>query len=143
MVCQAPAFMSRVSRGTPLSDLTLRAGYGLFRLNERAHKPGDVTQTELANRVGARTGRSFTQTAAAGWLSGGAPRDLETMEALAIELDLDPNWLYFNRGNPPEGFTEWAERVNWKSPYVPKPRPRKRQDQTRSTGTAKRRPRGG
>lgn len=132
--------MSRVSRGTQPPDLTLRMGYGFYRLNERAY-PGKVTQTELANRVAERAGGSFSQTAASGWLSGRVPRDLEGMEALAIELDLEPNWLYFNRGDPPEGFADWVEKVNGQSPYTAKILPYERQEKPPTLRVAERKKR--
>ena len=72
--------------------------------------PATITQAELAHRVGKRLGRSLTQAAGQGWLAGSVPRDLETMEALADELGVDTNWLYFERGPAPPGWPAEAHR---------------------------------
>lgn len=72
--------------------------------------PEKPNQTDLGNRVGKRSGRTYTQTAVAGWLSGKAPRELDSMDALAVELDVDPGWLYFNRGTAPTGWEEALRR---------------------------------
>ena len=54
-----------------------------------------VTQEALATRVGARAKRTYSQSAAKGWLKGVVPSDLESQLALALELGVDPGWLYF------------------------------------------------
>ena len=54
-----------------------------------------MSQEKLAERVGKRAGRTYSQSAAKGWLKGVVPSDLESQLALALELGADPGWLYF------------------------------------------------
>lgn len=119
VACQASGYTTRFSRGTMSAPdgFPLRVGFGFWRLNQRAY-PNEVTQTVLAERVAARAGRSYSQTAASGWLSGRVPREIGAMDALAVELDLDHNWLYFKRGPAPQGFANWVKSVGGKSPYI-------------------------
>lgn len=84
--------------------------------------PATITQEELAIRVGKRLGRSLTQAAGQGWLAGSVPRNLETMEALADELGVDTNWLYFERGPAPAG---WSGEIH-RFPAAKTPRRRLR-----------------
>jgi hypothetical protein len=68
---------------------------------------GRVSQEELAKRVGKRAKKSYSQSAAKGWLVDGVvPNDLESQLALALELGVDPGWLYFagyTVASPPPG----------------------------------------
>lgn len=107
MDCQGLSFGDNVPRGNMalIDEYARRVNWAFARLQQKSY-PEKVTQTELANRVGRRVGRTYTQTAAAGWLRKTIPRDLETQEALASELDLDPSWLYFERGLAPAGWVE-------------------------------------
>ena len=88
-----------------------RAHWAFWKLQNSAY-PEEFTQTDLGVAVARRVKRptSYTQTSVAGWLSGAIPRELETAVALARELGLDEIWLYFNRGEAPEGWEEEKHR---------------------------------
>jgi transcriptional regulator with XRE-family HTH domain len=81
-----------------------RVHHAFLGLQQR-EAPAKITQEQLAERVGKRLGRVLTQAAGQGWLAGSVPRELETMAALADELGVDTNWLYFERGQAPAGWT--------------------------------------
>lgn len=80
-----------------------RVNHAFLGLKQRL-SPEKITQEQLAERVAKRLGRTLTQAAGQGWLAGSVPRDLETMAALADELGVDTNWLYFERGVAPAGW---------------------------------------
>lgn len=80
-----------------------RVNHAFLGLQQR-EAPTKIRQEDLAARVGERIGKPLTQAAGQGWLAGSVPRDLETMEALADELGVDTNWLYFERGPAPPGW---------------------------------------
>lgn len=70
-----------------------RVGIALRLLAVR--EGGTISQERLAERVGTRANKTYTQSAAKGWLKGVVPTDLESQLALALELGVDPGWLYF------------------------------------------------
>lgn len=110
-----------------------RIGFAFLALQQR-ERPNGVTQEQLAARVGRRIGKTLTQAASQGWLTGSIPRDLTTMTALADELGVDAGWLYFDRGNAPAGWTPRFE-----SPPAD-PRKAKPTGSTKVDRTAKKQP---
>ena len=94
-----------------------RAAWALWRL-QRGGFPGDagLSQTQLGAQVAKRVGRKtpFSQATVRGWLEGSVPRDFETQKALADELGVDEIWLYFNRGEPPQGWREFLAEANYR-----------------------------
>lgn len=94
-----------------------RAAWALWRL-QRGGFPGDagLSQTQLGAQVAKRVGRKtpFSQATVRGWLEGSVPRDFETQKALADELGVDEIWLYFNRGEPPQGWLEFLAEADYR-----------------------------
>lgn len=95
------------NRVTFTDELKRRMTFAFDRW-QRRHFPKSPDQTELGRRVAEKTKRAqpYTQTAVAGWLAGKMPRDPEASDALATELGFEPGWLYFNRGDAPDGWKE-------------------------------------
>lgn len=96
-----------------IEDYARRANWAFQRLQQRSY-PAKVSQSELGDRVGKRVGKEFTQTAVAGWLSKSLPRDLESQTALALELHVDPGWLYHDSGTAPEGWLEFLAEAKYR-----------------------------
>lgn len=111
------------------SGFQRRINHAFLGLLQR-EAPAKITQEQLAERVGKRIGRTLTQAAGQGWLAGSVPRDLDTMAALADELGVDTNWLYFERGQSPVGWEEARRR------FPPAATPRRR---VKTTGPKSRR----
>lgn len=58
-----------------------------------AREPG-INQSEFARRLSRRLKRNIDPSVARRWLNGREPETTEDRDAFAVELDVDPGWLY-------------------------------------------------
>jgi len=65
------------------------------------HARGDLTQTELGERLAPHLGESVPQTTISRWESGGVSLDLEVLHAIELALDLQQGTLFHNAGYVP------------------------------------------
>src|SRR6185312_949436 len=79
-----------------------------FAFYSRKRTEPDLTQDEVARRVGRAVRRAFTQSTAQRWFAGGLPRDTRTGIALASELGVDPGWLYFGDASGAPAPDDWG-----------------------------------
>jgi transcriptional regulator with XRE-family HTH domain len=65
------------------------------------HARGELTQSELGERLGPYLGEAVPQTTISRWESGSVTLDVEVVHALELALDLDPGTLFHNAGYVP------------------------------------------
>ncbi len=72
-----------------------RVLFAFLLLSLRGRTGDRLTHQALADRMSKRIGRSISQPAITRYLSGRIPQEEDVMLALALELGVDPGWLYF------------------------------------------------
>jgi transcriptional regulator with XRE-family HTH domain len=88
------------NNGKPHNDFSKRLTYVWFR--RQALLGRKIEQAEIAELVGKVMGRGpFTQAAVSKWLNGDSEPNLETIRAIAKVFEVDPGWLAFGEGDPP------------------------------------------
>jgi transcriptional regulator with XRE-family HTH domain len=102
----------------PLDTFAERLNYLWFR--RQALLGRKIGQSEIARDVGRLMGReSFTQAAVSRWLNGEVDPDVKTVLAIAQAFEVDPGWLAFGTGEPPN------------DPAAPSPMPEPPKDRLR------------
>lgn len=85
---RASYFGGRTEVKTSYADRVRLAWVHLY-----AREPG-INQSEFARRLSKRLKRKVDPSVARRWLNGREPETTEDRDALAVELGVDPGWLY-------------------------------------------------
>jgi transcriptional regulator with XRE-family HTH domain len=88
------------NNGRPRNNFAERLTFVWFR--RQALLGRKIEQAEIAERVAKLLGRDpFTPAAVSKWLNGSSEPNLETIQAIAKAFEVDPGWLAFGEGDPP------------------------------------------
>lgn len=103
-----------------MSSFAERLNWAYLQLQVREGRP--IDKTEIGRRVSARVARAkpYSGTAASNWFTGAEP-DLDTQEALAAVLGVDPGWLGFGEASQAPAPAGWVPKEQAKGTVPEEP----------------------